>query len=161
MFTKSSLSSRIHTNSESRCIQARITPGSTVLRKSVRFFVINIFLEIKNTFQVKIWPISCLNDSETQERGRQGVKNPKRFLREPAPGPRQKLAPSALGQEIGHAAFLLDPRLASALKICVTKLGVSSSNSSQYIGMELPEMSSDLFSGKLASSSAEQSTLFA
>ena len=88
MFTKNSLSSRIHTNSESRCIQARITPSSTVLRKSVRFFVINIFLEIKNTFQVKIWPISRLNNSETQERGRQGVKNPKTFLREPAPGPR-------------------------------------------------------------------------
>ena len=23
----------------------------------------------KNTFQVEIWPIFCLNDSETQERG--------------------------------------------------------------------------------------------
>ena len=23
----------------------------------------------KHTFQVEIWPISCLNDSETQERG--------------------------------------------------------------------------------------------
>ena len=78
MFTKNSLSSRIHTNSESRCIQARITPGSTVLRKSVRFFVINIFLEIKNTFQVKIWPISRLNDSETQERDVKELKIQKR-----------------------------------------------------------------------------------
>ena len=31
------------------------TPASTVLRKSVRFFIINIFLVIKNTFQVEIW----------------------------------------------------------------------------------------------------------
>ena len=45
------------------------TPVSTVLRKLVRFFIINIFLIIKNTFQVEIWPISRLNDSQTQERG--------------------------------------------------------------------------------------------
>ena len=31
------------------------TPDSTVLRKSVRFFTTNIFLVIKNTFQVEIW----------------------------------------------------------------------------------------------------------
>ena len=42
------------------------TPVSTVLRKSVTFFIINIFLKTKNT---EIWPISCLSDSETQERG--------------------------------------------------------------------------------------------
>ena len=30
------------------------TPASTILRKLVRFFKINIFLMIKNTFQVEI-----------------------------------------------------------------------------------------------------------
>ena len=42
---------------------------------------------IKNTFQFENWPISCLNDSETQERGLK-EKNPKHFLGEPAPGRR-------------------------------------------------------------------------
>ena len=50
------------------------TPASNVLRKSVRFFITNIFLITKNTFQSEIWPLSCLNDSETQERGLSGVK---------------------------------------------------------------------------------------
>ena len=74
------------------------TPVSTVFRKSVRFFTINIFLINNKTFRVEIflhihygmetdlyeitrrferlhprgewnWPISCLNASETQERG--------------------------------------------------------------------------------------------
>ena len=45
------------------------TPVSTVLRKSVRFFITVIFLIIKNTFQVEFWPVCCLNDSETQEIG--------------------------------------------------------------------------------------------
>ena len=45
------------------------TPVSTVLRKSVRFFIINIFLVIKNTCQVETWAICCLRDSKTQERG--------------------------------------------------------------------------------------------
>ena len=47
----------------------RSTLLSTVLRKSVRFSIINIFFMIKNSFQVEIWPISHLNDSETQGRG--------------------------------------------------------------------------------------------
>ena len=42
---------------------------------------------IKNTFQFENWPISCLNDSETQERGLK-EKNPKHFLGESAPGRR-------------------------------------------------------------------------
>ena len=63
------------------------TPVFTVLRKSVTFFLKNIFLIIKKTFQVENWPISCLNDSETQERGLK-EKNPKDFLGEPAPGRR-------------------------------------------------------------------------
>jgi len=30
---------------------------------------IKILFNNKNTFQAEIWPIPCLNDSETQERG--------------------------------------------------------------------------------------------
>ena len=52
--------------SRTRC---GFTPASTALRELVRFFILNLFLVIKNTFQVKNWPISCLNDSETQKRG--------------------------------------------------------------------------------------------
>ena len=43
------------------------TPVSTVLQKSVRISSINLFL-LRKTFQVEIWPISRLIDSETQER---------------------------------------------------------------------------------------------
>ena len=63
-------------------------PVSNVLRKSVRFFIINIFLIKKNFPGWNLengldkcfirgelnWPISHLNDSETQERGLEGVK---------------------------------------------------------------------------------------
>ena len=62
----------------------RSTLVSTVLRKSVRFFMINIFLIIKNTFQVETWAICCLSDSKTQERGLKEL-NTKTFLGEPAP----------------------------------------------------------------------------
>ena len=52
------------------------TPVSTVFQKSVRISLINLFL-LRKTFQVEIWPISCLIDLETQERFLQGVKIPK------------------------------------------------------------------------------------
>ena len=52
------------------------TSVSTILWKSVRFFTIDIFLikEKLSKLQGYIWgewdwPISCLNDSETHERG--------------------------------------------------------------------------------------------
>ena len=37
------------------------TPVSIVLRKSVRFFITNIFLIINRTFQVEIWKMVCTN----------------------------------------------------------------------------------------------------
>ena len=59
---------------------------TTVLRKSVRFLIINILL-MKTLSKLKSgkwigcfiqgewnWPISCLNDSETQERGHERVQ---------------------------------------------------------------------------------------
>ena len=87
-----------------KCLHRRgSTPVSTVLRKSVRFFITNIFFIIKNfpswnfapydiLYNMEInldeiirrfarlhprimnWPISGMNDSETKERGLLGVK---------------------------------------------------------------------------------------
>ena len=37
------------------------TPVSIVLRKSVRFFMVNIFLIINRAFQVKIWKMVWTN----------------------------------------------------------------------------------------------------
>ena len=61
------------------------TPVSIVLRKSVSFFIINIYISIiKTLFIIEIWPICCLNDSENQERDIKS-KNPKHFLGSPPP----------------------------------------------------------------------------
>ena len=57
--------------------------ASTILQKSVRFNIINIYLMIRNTFLVEIWPLSHMNDAEPQESGLNRVKNPKTFLGEP------------------------------------------------------------------------------
>ena len=43
---------------------------------------------IKNTSQfIEVWPISCLNDSETHERVLKGVNIQKIFLGKPLPEP--------------------------------------------------------------------------
>ena len=55
-----------------RISRRRSTPVSTVLRKSVEFFVNKYFstrFRIKIS-QVEIWPISCLNDPENEMRDR-------------------------------------------------------------------------------------------
>ena len=80
------------------------TPVSTVSRKSVRFFIINNSLILKNTFQGETWAISCLNDAKTQERGLKELKTQKCLGGSyPPPGPLKiMLAPSALAQEIGQ-----------------------------------------------------------
>ena len=73
-------------------------PVSNVLRKSVRFFIINIFL-IKKTFQVEIWKMDWTNTlSEenwtgqypiwmTQKLRKGDLRELKNFLGEHAPGP--------------------------------------------------------------------------
>ena len=53
---------RCLTKERGRC---RSTPVSTVLQKSVTFFIINMFLIIKTLSKLK----SCLNDLQTLERG--------------------------------------------------------------------------------------------
>ena len=86
------------------------TPVSTVLRKSVRFFIINTFLIIKNTFQVETWSICYLSDSKTQERGLKGL-NTKTFLGKPAPQIPLDSA-CAFGRRLGNrSVFIPDPRL--------------------------------------------------
>ena len=55
-----------------RISRRRSTPVSTVLRKSVEFFINKYFctrFRIKIS-QVEIWPISCLNDPENEMRDR-------------------------------------------------------------------------------------------
>ena len=49
-------------------------------------------LNNKNIFQVEIWPISCLNDLETQERGLQGAKIPNISWGSPFPDPTKSLS---------------------------------------------------------------------
>ena len=87
------------------------TPVSTLLWKLVSFFIIDIFLINKKLSKLQgfiqgewNWPISCLNDSETQERGLKGVKIQKISWGSMSldPPPPQKLAHSALVQEIGQ-----------------------------------------------------------
>ena len=89
---------------------------STVLRKSVRFFRINTFLIIKNTFQVETWAICYLSDSKTQERGLKEL-NTKTFLGKPAPQTPLDSA-CAFGPRLGNrSVFIPDPRLRLTLSV--------------------------------------------
>ena len=73
-------------------LQAQIHTGFHCCTEIGRFFIINILLlRKKNTFQVEMWPISRLNDSEIQERGLERVKNPKTFFRSLPPDPSRSL----------------------------------------------------------------------
>ena len=93
------------------------TPVSIVLRKSVRFFIINTFFIIKNTFQVETWAICYLSDSKTQERGLKEL-NTKTFLGKPAPQTPLDSA-CAFGPRLGNrSVFIPDPRLVAAGKTC-------------------------------------------
>ena len=66
------------------------------------------------------WPISCLKDSETQEKGLYflGCQNLKHFQGEPAPDPPEACAS---GVRLGNrSVFILDPRLETAyLKVAI------------------------------------------
>ena len=67
--------------------QARIHTVFTVLLKSVRFFIIDV-LSCKASFEEKeLAKLSCLNDSETQERELWDAKIEKKFPLVHAPGP--------------------------------------------------------------------------
>lgn len=50
--------------SRTRC---GFTPASTALRELVIFFILNIFLVIKNTFQVENWPVSIYPGSTPED----------------------------------------------------------------------------------------------
>ena len=55
--------------------QVRIYTGFHRFTEIGHIFHIEIYIfKNENAFQVEIWPISHLNDSETQERGLKGVK---------------------------------------------------------------------------------------
>ena len=55
-------------------LQVRIHTGFHRFTEIGHTFHVKYILKNKNTFQVEIWPISQLNDSETQERGLKRVK---------------------------------------------------------------------------------------
>ena len=87
------------------------------------------FLEINNfsknkTFQVDVWPISCLNDSEIQDRGLKEF-NQKNFSR----GNMLRTAPleaCALGSRLGNGSVvILDPRLMSILPYADLEKGIA------------------------------------
>ena len=96
-------------------------PSSTVLRKSVRFFIINIFLIIKNTFQVEIWPISRLNDSQTQERGFKVMKIQKLSRGSLPPDPLAGGLRLRCSFRKSRSVFILDQRLMHA-KVSVSNM---------------------------------------
>ena len=91
----------------------RSTPVSTVLRKSVGFLINEITYFNKNkTFQVEIWPISCVYNSETQERGLWAVYIQKIFQGRACPGP--PLEGGTLGAHLeNRSVFILDLHLKS------------------------------------------------
>ena len=71
--------------------QARIHTVFTVLLKSVRFFIIDVLSCKASSEEKELAKLSCLNDSETQERGLWEVKIEENFPLGHAPGPPQKL----------------------------------------------------------------------
>ena len=73
---------------------------------------------IKNTSQfIEVWPISCLNDSETHERVLKGVNIQKIFVGKPLPEPPLKACTFGARFGIGrYFIFILDPRLLLYIK---------------------------------------------
>ena len=75
-------------------------------------------MQWKKTFQVEILPISCLNDSETQEKGPLGIKIPKIFWGRACPW--TLLETCVFGARLGNPSeFHLDSLL---LRISATGL---------------------------------------
>ena len=82
---------------------------STVLMKSVRFFIIDLISCKASSEEKELAKLSCLNDSETQERGLWEVKIENIFPLGQAPGPPKACA---FGARLGNRSVLiLDPHL--------------------------------------------------
>ena len=82
------------------------TPVSTVLQKSVTFFILNIFLIIKNTFQVEILSEWLGNPGKGILRSQNPLKRPE------GTRPRNRQEACAFGARLGNrSVFILDPRL--------------------------------------------------
>ena len=77
-------------------LQARIHTCFHRFTKIGQIFHNKYFLIKKNTFQAKIWPISRLNDSETQERALKGVKIQENSWESLSPEPPRLLDPHLL-----------------------------------------------------------------
>ena len=61
---------------------------------------------VKTLSKLKIWPISCLNNSETQERGLKEKKK-KKFPRGAHLTPRTSLEACAFGTRLGNRSVLV------------------------------------------------------
>ena len=81
-----------------RACQARIHTVFTVLLKSVRFFIIDVLSCKASSEEKELAKLSCLNDSETQERGLWEVKIEENFPLGHAPGPPPKAFQTINGQ---------------------------------------------------------------
>ena len=106
--------SNFYQNRALHACQARIHTVSTVLLKSVRFFIIDI-LSCKASFEEKeLAKLSCLNDSETQERRLWEVKIEKNFPLGHAPRPPKSLQ---LRRSF-RKSVSINPRSAPASRFC-------------------------------------------
>ena len=124
------------------------TPVSTVSRKSVRFFIRSHKRYIFNKKNFPgwnlengldkccirgewNWPISHLNDSETQERGLEGVK-----IQNISWGSMPPYPPRSFGACIGNqSVFILDPRLQTYLRLKIKLFSMRFNFNSIFLGM--------------------------
>ena len=97
-----------------RACQARIHTVFTVLLKSVRFFIIDVLSCKASSEEKELAKLSCLNDSETQERGLWEVKIEKNFPLGHAPGPHKSLR---LRRSFKKSVSI-NPRSAPASRFC-------------------------------------------
>ena len=102
--------SNFYQNRALHACQARIHTVSTVLLKSVRFFITDI-LSCKTSFEEKeLAKLSCLNDSETQERRLWEVKIEENFpLRHGPRSPKSLRLRRSFRKSV--SILILDPRL--------------------------------------------------
>ena len=94
--------------------QVRIHTVFTVLLKSVRFFIIDVLSCKASSEEKELAKLSCLNDSETQERGLWEVKIEKNFPLGHAPEPRKSLG---LRRSF-RKSVSINPRSAPASSFC-------------------------------------------
>ena len=107
--------SNFYQNRALHACQARIHTVSTVLLKSVRFFIIDVLSCKASSEEKELAKLSCLNDSETQERGLWEVKIEKISHWDMPPDPPK---PCTFGARLGIEIGRYYPRSALASRFC-------------------------------------------